>query len=162
MPAFRYAYILALVVWLGGMLIAGLVVAPAVFGALGAHDPENGRVAAGLVFGDVLRRLHLVAYVSAAVMITSLTLQRFLGPRPVSYGIRAGIIAAMLGLFAYTGLVANPRVEALQREIGGPVAVLDAADPRRVEFDGLHQLSTILLGIAAVGGLALVAWEARE
>ncbi len=162
MRPLRYLYILALVVWLGGMLVAGLVVAPAVFGVLDVHDPERGRVAAGLVFGSFLRRFHLVAYAAGAVMVTSLTLQRLLGPRPVSYGIRAGLIALMLGIFAYTGFTVNPRVESLQREIGGPVARLDAGDPRRVEFDGLHQLSTALLSFAAVGGLVLLVWEARE
>jgi hypothetical protein len=162
MPVLRYVYILALVVWLGGMLVAGLVVAPTVFGVLDAHDPERGRVAAGLVFGTFLRRFHLLAYAAGGLMIASLTLQRLLGPRPISYGIRVGILAAMLAVFAYTGFVVNPRVDSLQREIGGPVARLAASDPRRVEFDGLHQLSTVLLGVAAVGGLVLVGWEARE
>jgi hypothetical protein len=144
MPVLRYLYILALVVWLGGMLVAGLVVAPSLFGALEAHDPDTGRAAAGVA------------------MVTSLTLQRLLGPRPVSYGIRAGLIAGMLALFAYTGFAVNPRVEALQREVDGPMARLDATDPRRAEFDGLHRLSTVLLGVAAAGGLVLMAWEARE
>lgn len=158
----RYLYILALVIWLGGMLVAGLLVAPTVFGVLTAHDPESGRVAAGLVFGTFLRRFHLLAYMAGSVMLVSLTLQRLLGPRPVSYGIRAGLIVVMLGLFGYSGTMLAPRIETLQREIGGPVASLAAADPRRVEFDGLHQLSTVLLSLAAVGGLALIFWDARE
>lgn len=162
MLALRYVYILALVVWLGGMLVAGLLVAPTVFGVLGAHDPESGRVAAGLVFGTFLRRFHLLAYLTGGLMLASLTLQRLLGPRPVSYGIRAGIIVLMLSLFGYSGVVLSPRIEALQREVAGPVAQLEVNDPRRVAFDGLHQLSTVLLSLAAVGGLALVAWEARE
>jgi hypothetical protein len=158
----RYVYVLALVVWLGGMLVAGLVVAPTVFGVLDAHDPDTGRVAAGMVFGTFLRRFHLIGYMAGGLMVTSLTLQRLLGPRPVAYGIRAGIIALMLGLFGYTGFVVNPRVDALQAGIDGPVARLAAGDPRRVEFDGLHRLSTVLLGVAAAGGLVLLVWEARE
>lgn len=158
----RYLYILSLVVWLGGMLVAGLVVAPTVFGVLSAQDPESGRVAAGQVFGTFLHRLHLLAYVAGAVMIASLTLQRLLGPRPVSYGIRAGVILAMLSLFGYSGVVVSPRIEALQHEAGTSMASLAATDARRVEFDGLHRLSTILLGMAAAGGLVLLAWEARE
>jgi uncharacterized membrane protein len=162
MPVLRYLYILALVVWLGGMLVAGLVVAPSLFGALEAHDPDTGRAAAGVAFGAFLQRFHLIAYAAGSIMVTSLTLQRLLGPRPVSYGVRAGLIAGMLALFAYTGFAVNPRVEALQREVDGPMARLDATDPRRAEFDGLHRLSTVLLGVAAAGGLVLMAWEARE
>jgi uncharacterized membrane protein len=158
----RYLYVLALVVWLGGMLVAGLLVAPTVFGVLEAHDPEAGRAAAGLVFGTFLRRFHFLSYAAGGVMVVSLTLLRLLGPRPVSYGIRAGLIAVMLGLFGYSGFLVAPRVEALQREIGGPVSRLPANDARRTEFDGLHRLSTVLLGVAAVSGLILLRWEARE
>ena len=60
MRALRYVYVLALVMWLGGMAIAGLVVAPTTFGVLEAWNPSTGRVLAGEVFGAVLRRLYLV------------------------------------------------------------------------------------------------------
>ena len=56
MRPLRYLYILALVLWLGGMAIAGLVVAPVTFGVLEAWNPTMGRVLAGQVFGAVLAR----------------------------------------------------------------------------------------------------------
>ena len=46
--------VLALVLWLGGMTIAGFVVAPTTFGVLEAWNPSTGRVLAGQVFGAVL------------------------------------------------------------------------------------------------------------
>ena len=74
MLALRYLYVLALVVWLGGIVMAGAVVAPSVFAVLELRDPELGRVAAGQVFGEVLRKLHLLGYGAGAVMLLILTL----------------------------------------------------------------------------------------
>jgi Domain of unknown function (DUF4149) len=158
----RYLYILALGVWLGGMAVAGFVVAPTVFAVLGASDPANGRVLAGQVVGSILAQLHLVLYGAAVVMLVTLTVRRLLGPRPVAYGIRASIIVTMLGLALASGVGVSPRVEAMQREIGGSVAALPESDPRRSSFYQLHGLSNLLLGATLIGALLLVFWESRE
>lgn len=158
----RYVYVLALAVWLGGMAVAGLVVAPAVFEVLGAWDPAAGRVLAGQVFGAVLADLHLVFYVAGGAMLVTLTIQRLLGPRPAAYGIRASLIAAMLGMGLASGLGISPRVEAMQREVGGSIAALPAEDPRRASFYQLHGLSNLLLSATAIGALVLLFWESRE
>ena len=50
MRAVRYVYILALVVWLGGMVVLGAVVAPATFQVLQASEPVTGRELGGAVF----------------------------------------------------------------------------------------------------------------
>lgn len=158
----RYLYILALSLWLGGMAVAGLVAAPTVFAVLEAWNPVEGRVLAGQVFGSILAQLHLLFYGAAAVMLVTLTIRRALGPRPVAYGVRATIIAVMLGLALASGLGISPRVEAMQRDIGGSVAALPAEDPRRASFYQLHGLSNLLLSTTVVGALLLVFWESRE
>jgi Domain of unknown function (DUF4149) len=158
----RYLYILALCVWLGGMTVAGLVAAPTIFDVLEAWNPEQGRVLAGQVFGQILARLHTLFYASAVVMLVTLTIRRLLGPRPVAYGIRAGLVGAMLGLTLASGFGISPRVEAMQREIGASVASLPQDDPRRASFYQLHGLSNLLLSATAVGALLLVFWESRE
>ena len=53
----RYLYVVALVLWVGGLIMAGALVAPAVFGVLQAWNETQGRVLAGQVFGDVLIRV---------------------------------------------------------------------------------------------------------
>ena len=113
----RYLYILALGVWLGGMGVAGLIAAPAIFEVLEGWNAVDGRVLAGQVFGRILFKLHLVLYAAAAVMLVTLTIRRLLGPRPVAYGIRASIIATMLALAVASGFGISPRVEAMQKEI---------------------------------------------
>jgi hypothetical protein len=158
----RYLYILALGVWLGGMAVAGLVAAPTIFSVLEAWNPVEGRVLAGQVFGAILAKLHLIFYGAAVVMLLTLTIRRLLGPKPVAYGIRASIIMLMFLMVLASGLGISPRVEAMQREIGGSVAALPTTDPRRASFYQLHGISNLLLSATAVGALLLVFWESRE
>ncbi len=158
----RYLYVVALVLWVGGLIVAGGLVAPSVFGVLQAWNETQGRVLAGQVFGEVLLRLTWLSYVMGGIMFITLTLHRLLGARPVKYGIRAGIMALMLMMMMVTGFWLIPRVNAIQAEVKGPVAELPDTDARRMEFNRLHGLSNILFSITALGGLALCWWEARE
>ena len=158
----RYLYVVALVLWVGGLVVAGALVAPSVFGVLQAWHASEGRVLAGQVFGEVLLRLTWLSYAMGGIMFITLTLHRLLGARPVKYGIRVGIMAVMLTMMMVTGLWLIPQVDAIQAGVTGPVAALADTDPRRVEFNRLHGLSNILFSITAIGGLALCWWEARE
>jgi hypothetical protein len=162
MRALRYLYVLSLVMWLGGMSTAGLVVAPLTFAVLEGWDPTTGRLLAGQVFGAVMGRLHLIAYAAAAVMLLVLTIQRILGPRPATYGIRMALLGVMLGATVYSGAILTPHIDRLQAEVSGPMNRLSAEDPRRVAFDQAHRWSTSLVAATLAGGLILLAWESRE
>jgi hypothetical protein len=158
----RYLYVVALVLWVGGLIVAGALVAPSVFGVLQAWQAAEGRVLAGQVFGEVLLRLTWLSYAMGGIMFITLTLHRLLGARPVKYGIRVGIMGVMLTMMMVTGFYLIPGVNAIQADVKGPVAELPDADPRRLEFDRLHGLSNAFFAITAIGGLALCWWEARE
>jgi hypothetical protein len=68
----------------------------------------------------------------------------------------------MAALTFYSAVVLTPRIDALQAQITGPMSLLAAEDVRRVEFDRLHSLSTVLISATMIGGLVLLAWESRE
>lgn len=162
MVVLRYLYVVALVLWVGGLVVAGAIVAPSVFGVLEAWNAAEGRVLAGRVFGEVLLRLTWLSYVMGGVMFITLTLHRLLGARPLRYGVRVGIMTVMLVLMMVTGFYLIPGVSAIQSQVQGPVALLPDADPRRLEFNRLHGLSNILVSITAIAGLVLCWWETRE
>ena len=162
MVLLRYLYVVALVLWVGGLIVAGALVAPSVFGVLQAWNESQGRVLAGQVFGDVLLRLTWLSYAMGVIMFVTLTLHRLLGARPLKYGVRVGIMGMMLAMMMATGFYVIPQVNAIQAGVTGPVSALPETDSRRVEFDRLHGLSNILFAITALGGLALCFWEARE
>ena len=162
MVLLRYLYVVALVLWVGGLIVAGALVAPSVFGVLQAWNESQGRVLAGQVFGEVLLRLTWLSYAMGVIMFVTLTLHRLLGARPLKYGVRVGIMGLMLVMMMATGFYVIPQVNAIQAGVTGPVSALPETDSRRVQFDRLHGLSNIFFAITALGGLALCFWEARE
>ena len=162
MLALRYAYVLALVVWLGGMAVLGAIVAPATFQVLQASAPENGRALAGELFGQTLARFHYVAYACGGVLLVSLLAMAILGPRPRAFAFRVALIATMLLVALYSGFIVLRTIDALQLEVGSLPSLLPAGDARRLRFDELHQLSTRLMMGNIVGALVLLFWEARD
>jgi len=160
--ALRYVYVLALAVWLGGMVVLGAVVAPTTFQVLQAIEPSTGRLLGGAVFGAILSRFHYVAYGTGALALLALAAMALLGPRPVAFAVRSAIVALMLVVALYSGLVVLREVNSIQREVSGLPSSLPAGDERRVRFDQLHQLSTRLMVINIVGALMLLYWEAKE
>ena len=161
MLALRYVYVLALVVWLGGMVVLGAVVAPGVFEVLPSSDPVNGRAVAGELFGALLSRFHYVAYAAGALLLATLAVMALLGPRPRGFAVRCAISGTMLLVALYSGFVVLGTIDAIRGEVGLP-SRLPATDERRVRFDELHVLSTRLMMVNIVGALALLYWEARS
>ena len=162
MLALRYAYVLALVIWLGGMVVLGAIVAPATFQVLEASAPAVGRALAGELFGTILARFHNLAYAAGVTLLVTLGLMRVLGPKPRSFAIRVLIVVAMLAIAIYSGIVVTGSIDQIQLEVGGLPSKLPEDDARRVRFDSLHLLSTRLMMTNAVAAMALLFWEARD
>lgn len=162
MLALRYAYVLALVVWLGGMVVLGAIVAPATFQVLQTSAPENGRLLAGELFGSILARFHYLAYAAGGTLLMTLGVMAVLGPRPRAFALRVALVTAMLLVAVYSGVFVLGTIDALQLEAGGLPSRLPAGDARRIRFDELHQLSTRLMLTNVIGALALLYWEARD
>jgi uncharacterized membrane protein len=160
--ALRYLYVLALVIWLGGMVVLGAIIAPATFQVLQASAPEIGRALAGELFGTILARFHYVAYACGGVLVISIGAMAVLGPRPRAFAVRLGLITVMLLVATYSGFIVLRSIDAIQLEAGRLPSLLPAGNPLRVRFDSLHQLSTRLMMGNIFGALVLLYWEARD
>jgi hypothetical protein len=157
----RFVALLTLVIWVGGLLALGAVAAPSIFDVLAAQ-PDGGRMLAGAIFGEILRRFHLVTYAAGGVLLGTLLLRRVLGPSPRRFAWRAGLATLMLAASAYSGIAVAGEIAALQRQIGAAPSSLPEGDARRVRFGRLHGLSTALHLVPLLGGLMLMYWEIRE
>ena len=162
MLVLRYAYVLALVVWLGGMVVLGVIVAPTTFQVLQASAPANGRVLAGDLFGQILARFHYVEYAAGGAVIVSLLAMALLGPRPRALAVRLALSTTMLLIALYSGFIVLKTIDAIQVEAAGLPSLLPPGDARRIRFDELHTLSTRLMMANIAGALALLYWEARD
>jgi hypothetical protein len=162
MLVLRYAGLLALVVWVGGLIALGTTAAPAIFDVLRAHDPAGGSLLAGAVFGETLQRFHHVSYGCAAVLLASLTARAILGPRPRRYAVRAGLGLLMLLAVLYSAWFVAPLIERMPQTMGMSPSRLPEGDPRRVAFGRAHAASTALEAVPLLGGLLLLYWELRD
>jgi uncharacterized membrane protein len=161
MLALRYAALLALVVWVGGLLALGAIAAPATFDVTAWRHTADGRVLAGAIFGETLRRFHLVSYAAGGLLLLTLLTRGILGPRPRRFAWRAALATVMLAASLVSGVVVAERIAAVQAEIGGSPSALPDDDARRTDFGRLHALATGLEMIPLVGGLVLMYWELK-
>jgi hypothetical protein len=161
MLALRYVALLALAIWVGGLIALGGIAAPALFDVVGAAQAAGGRLLAGAVFGEILRRFAFVSYGAGAVLLGTLIVRAILGPRPRRFAWRAGVVLLMLAASAYGGIFVAARIHRLQQEMGVAPSSLPETDARRIEFGKLHGLSTALQLVPLLGGLALIYWELK-
>lgn len=160
MLALRFAALLGLVFWVGGLAALGAIMAPAVFDVLGATGP-GGRALAGATFGEAFARFNTATYTCGAVIVVSLAIRGLLGPRPSRFGIRVAFATLMIAASLWSGFVLIPRIQAAQRTVATPSG-LAADDGRRAEFGRLHGLSSSLQLVPLVGGLALIFLELKD
>src|SRR5437016_3528157 len=121
MLAVRYVTLLTLVVWLGGMIMLGALVAPLTFGVLQAADPTGGRVLAGALFGEILRIFHLIAFGCGALMIVALLVTKFVGPPPRAVVVRIAVVVVMLALEGYSAGPVTREISGVQAQVSGPI-----------------------------------------
>jgi hypothetical protein len=162
MLVLRYAALLTLVTWIGGLIVLAGIVAPSVFDVLAVRHVPDNRLLAGAVFGEILRRFSLVSYASGGALLLTLVVRAILGPRPRRFAWRAALTVLMLATSLYTGVILARRIDRLQHDIGVAPSSLAADDPRRLEFGRLHSLATGLQLVPLLGGLSLIYWELKE
>jgi Domain of unknown function (DUF4149) len=162
MLVLRYAGLLALTLWVGGLVVLGGIAAPSIFDVLAVRHVPDERLLAGAIFGEALRRFHLLSYACGVVLIASLLARGVLGPRPLKFAVRLGVACVMLIATLYSGIVVSSQIAKAQAAIGGAPSSLPEGDARRVAFGRLHALSTGLLTVPLVGGLLLLFRELRD
>jgi len=164
MLVLRFATVLAIAVWIGGLLALGAVAAPAIFDVVALRQVPDDRLLAGAIFGDVLRRFHLVSYGCGALILMSLVTRAVLGPRPRRFSLRLTVATLMLAASLYSGMVLSSRIARVQHEIGVSTSPssLPATDPRRLAFGRLHGQSTLIQLVPLIGGVVLMLFELKD
>jgi Domain of unknown function (DUF4149) len=160
--ALRYAGVLALTLWVGGLLVLGAIGAPAIFDVLAARQIPNDRALAGAIFGETLRRFHLLSYACGFILLGTLVARAVLGPRPLNFAVRVALAFLMLLATAYSGMIISGQIARAQAQIGAAPSSLPEGDPRRVAFGRLHATSTGLQLIPLLGGLLLLFRELKD
>jgi uncharacterized membrane protein len=147
----RYVLLLALVLWIGGIVFFSFIASPSIFKIL-------PREQAGLVVGDIFPKYHLLGYISCVVAVACLLGLRQLGT--VQAAGTAMILLLVMGSIQVTiGTVIGPKViearDAVKSGTPGP-----EKDRLEKKFRGLHGVSMILNLVLLILGLILLYWLA--
>ena len=158
MSFLRFLMLLSLVVWVGGLIFFAFVLAPTVFhtGILPA------RQFAGNVVNRSLAIMHWMGLICGFVFAaTSMIDARVVDGAAQPFALRNLLIYAMilLTLIAMFGIAS--RMMVLRNDMGF-IDNVPHDDPRRVDFNRLHALSTRVEGAVMLLGLALVFVTARR
>ena len=159
----RSLILLAIVVWVGGLIFFGVVVAPIAFGTLMPMfpDPSVGLHVAGTMVRNSLLHLHAIGLFCGLALLLLCILERVTRATRRSIGPPLLLIAVMFGLTAYSQYSVIPRMETLRITAGAAMADPTSTNPARVDFNRLHNLSTSLEGIVLLCGLGLIVLYAR-
>jgi uncharacterized membrane protein len=152
MSFLRFLMLLAMVVWIGGIIFLAFVEAPTAF--MSGLLPT--RHMAGSIVGRSLDLLHYMGIASAVFfLIASMIYYRVTVGDVRPFAIRHLLIVIMLGLTLISQFAVSPRMHALRAQ-AAVIDNLSLDDPIRREFDRLHVWSekleeaVLLLGLLAV------------
>jgi uncharacterized membrane protein len=137
MVLLRFLMVLALVVWIGGLIFFAFVVAPTVF----SPGLLPTRQLAGEIVGRSLNALHWMGIVSGIVfLIASATYNRMTTGRARPLSLRHLLIILMLMLTMISQFAITPKMHGLRAQ-AGVIDNVPLDSPVRMEFDRLHILS---------------------
>lgn len=152
----RTLMLLALIVWIGGIIFFSFVLAPTVFSVLPLRE------LAGNVVNPSLYRLHWMGITSGLVFLVCSLLHNRMQHAQFRVGSAVHILVLlMLGFTAFSQFAITPRMSALRKEMV-LIDNVSPSDPRRVEFNRLHVWSTRCEGTAFFLGLIVVGLTARR
>ena len=156
MSLLRFFMLLALVVWIGGIIFFAAVVAPTLFKVLPTHQ------LAGAVVSRSLGILHWMGIVCGVVfLITSMTSSYSARGAAHPFAPRHLLMYAMLGLTLISQFVVSTKLLALRTAMG-EIDLVPLTDPRRIAFNQLHVWSTRLESGVLVLGLIVLFLVARK
>jgi hypothetical protein len=159
----RSVILICLVVWVGGLLFFGAVVAPVAFGTIMPMfpDPAFGVHVAGTMVRVALLRLHGIGMLCGVVLLLLCIVERIAKMTRRSLAPQLVLLAAMIGLTAYSQFSIIPRMDTLRVQGGAAIDNPGSASPDRASFNRLHNLSTNLEGVVLICGLGLIVLYAR-
>jgi uncharacterized membrane protein len=151
----RAVMLLALIVWIGGVIFFSFVVAPTLFTVL-------SREMAGNIVSRCLGALHWIGLVSGLVfLLCSIVYNQMKYSAPRLFSATHLLLIVMLALTATSQFRITPRMQALRAEMG-TIDNLPANNFRRMEFNRLHEWSTRAEGGVLLCGLVVVVLTGRR
>jgi len=156
MNVLRFFMLLALVVWIGGIIFFAAVVAPTLFKVLPTHQ------LAGAVVSRSLGILHWMGIACGIVfLITSMISSYSARGAAHPFAPRHVLVYVMLALTAISQFVVSTKLLAMRTAMG-EIDLVPLTDARRIAFNQLHVWSTRLESGVLILGLIVLFLVARR
>jgi uncharacterized membrane protein len=154
----RILRLLAIVVWVGGIVFFAFVLAPVAFRLLPSQH------LAGAVVGGTLRVLDIIGLVCGFIFwaATALLFRASSAAHKGRYEAQILFATIMLAATAYLHANILPAMEVDRASAGGDIEAAPATDPAKIHFEKLHTRSERVEGAILFCGLAIVILMARE
>lgn len=155
--------LLAMVVWVGGIVFFAFVLAPTVFSPA-LVERMHGVAVPGAIVGSALAKLDWMG-MGCGLVFGVATMLVFRGAaRAVRgrYEIEMLLCAVMLAATAYLQWNVIPAMENDRVSVGGDIAAAPAESPARQHFERLHVRSVRVESLVMLCGLAVVVLMGRE
>ncbi len=156
MTLLKFLMLLALVVWIGGIIFFAAVLAPAAFAVLPTHQ------LAGNLVNRTLAVLHIMGMIcGVAYLVCSMVHLRLAKGSAQFLSVPHLLVIAMflLTLVGHFGIAR--RMHVMHQQMG-VIDELAQDDPRRVYFNRLHAWSTQVEGVVLLFGLGALWGTARR
>jgi uncharacterized membrane protein len=161
----RFLEVLALSLWVGGIVTLSFILAPGAFRMLPAHE-------AGSLVGVMLTRVHLLGYFAALLFLGVRVAGTQLSPPTESFSRSAllvrHVVLIVLLMFLRTVISqqgVRPRIDAVRAEMIATSGTAERAPKDsllRGEFNHLHRMSVHIEGGVFLLGLVAMFFVARE
>lgn len=159
MPTFlRFLMLLALTIWLGGLIFFAFVVAPTVFapGILPSRD------LAGNVVNRSLGILNTMGLICGVIfVVSSLTYCKIVEHSVRPFSLLHILVYLMIILTIVAQFGVAPKMAALRADMG-VIDNIPQSDARRIQFNALHRWSTRLGASTLILGLGVLFLTARR
>lgn len=156
MSVLRFFMLLALVIWIGGIIFFAAAVAPTVFKVLPT------RHFAGAVVTRSLGILHWMGIICGVVFLVTSMVNIYLTRGAAHpFAVRHLLVYVMLVLTAISQFIVSSRMAELRAAMG-EIDLVAVGDARRVLFNQLHAWSTRLEAGVLILGLTVLFLVARR
>ena len=154
----RLVQLLAMVVWVGGLIFFAFVLAPTAFHILPTTE------LAGSIVGSCLRVLHLIGLASGCLFLAATAVLFSRAPMRIRgrYEIEFLLTLVMIVITGFLQWNVLPAMERDRARAGGDISAVAPDHPARVHFDLLHKRSERFEGGVLLVGLAVVFLMSRE
>lgn len=154
----RLVQLVAMVVWVGGLIFFAFVLAPTAFHVLPSFH------LAGLVVGAALRTLHTIGLVCGGVFLAATAVMFRQAAMRIKGRYEMELLLSAVMVLATLYLQGNvlPAMDRDQAHAGGDINTVAASEPARMDFDKLHARSERVEGLVLLCGLGVVGLMSRE